>query len=66
MQTSMATIIGTARGEYIGRIYTQSKNRPLYIVQDVVGARLGRATLGIDASVAEGPVAVEPEGRQRG
>ena len=57
---------GTARGEYIGQIYTQSKNCPLYIVEDVVGARLDRATLGIDASVAEGPVAVEPEGRQRG
>ena len=24
-------------GEYIGRLYSQSKHRPLYIVQDVVG-----------------------------
>ena len=54
-------------GEYIGRLYSQSKNRPLYIVQDVTGGggpRLGSG-LGIVAS-AKGPAAVEPEGHQRG
>ena len=54
-------------GEYIGRLYSQSKNRPLYIVQDIAGgggARNGSG-LGIVAS-AKGPAAVEPEGHQRG
>lgn len=55
-------------GEYIGRLYTQSKNRPLYIVQDVVGAGVSTARLGIDASspsAAIGPAAVHPEGNER-
>ena len=59
-------------GEYIGRLYSQSKNRPLYIVQDVAGGGAGRLGsgrngqgLGIVAS-AKGPAAVEPEGHQRG
>jgi hypothetical protein len=30
-------------GEYIGRLYSQAKNRPLYIVQDIAGARARRA-----------------------
>ena len=58
-------------GEYIGRLYSQSKHRPLYIVQDVIGgpaARTGSGGsgkgLGIIAS-AKGPAAVEPEGHQR-
>ena len=53
-------------GEYIGRLYSQSKNRPLYIVQDMAGGdarRLGSG-LGIVAS-AKGPAAVEPKGHQR-
>ncbi|WP_338501653.1 glycosyltransferase family 2 protein [Sphingomonas kaistensis] len=34
-------------GEYIGRLYSQSKNRPLYIVQDIAGdARIPRKSLG--------------------
>ena len=34
-------------GEYIGRLYSQSKNRPLYIVQDIAGeARTPRKSLG--------------------
>jgi len=54
-------------GEYIGRLYSQSKNRPLYIVQDVVGgptgARAAVSGLGIIAS-AISPAAVQPEGDQ--
>ena len=37
-------------GEYLGRLYTQAKNRPLYVVQNVAGAGVAKATLGIDAS----------------
>ncbi len=54
-------------GEYIGRLYSQSKNRPLYIVQDVAGRGAARhgSGLGIVAS-AKRPAAVEPESHQRG
>ncbi len=57
-------------GEYIGRLYTQAKNRPLYIVQSVAGGSVSRATLGINASIgttnAERPFAVHPESGDRG
>jgi dolichol-phosphate mannosyltransferase len=36
-------------GEYIGRLYSQSKNRPLYIVGEVAGAAVGIPTLGVVA-----------------
>ena len=58
-------------GEYIGRLYSQSKNRPLYIVQDIAGggaARFGSGRLGSGLGIvasAKGPAAVEPEGHQR-
>lgn len=34
-------------GQYLGRLYTQSKNRPLYIVGDYAGAMRAHASLGI-------------------
>jgi polyisoprenyl-phosphate glycosyltransferase len=33
-------------GEYLGRLYTQSKNRPLYIVSELAGAQLNPPRLG--------------------
>lgn len=34
-------------GEYIGRLYHQAKNRPLYVVSEVVGGAVGQPTLGL-------------------
>jgi glycosyltransferase involved in cell wall biosynthesis len=33
-------------GEYLGRLYVESKRRPLYLVADVAGPVMGRARLG--------------------
>lgn len=53
-------------GEYLGRLYHQSKARPLYIVQGIAGGPVRTAKLGVDASGGgEGPVAVHEEGGER-
>lgn len=36
-------------GEYLGRLYVESKRRPLYLVADVAGPVQGQATLGFRA-----------------
>jgi len=52
-------------GEYLGRLYNQAKNRPLYIVQDIAG-RSGEqpARLGVIAS-GVGPAPVKGKGQKR-
>lgn len=46
-------------GEYIGRLYVESKRRPLYLVADIAGPVQGRASLGYRAG--DGPRPVRPE-----
>lgn len=41
-------------GEYLGRLYVESKRRPLYLVADVEGPVRGRATLGFRAEPSGG------------
>jgi glycosyltransferase involved in cell wall biosynthesis len=52
-------------GEYLGRLYNQAKNRPLYIVQEIAG-RSGEhpARLGVVAS-GVGPAPVQRKGKKR-
>ena len=38
-------------GEYLGRLYVESKRRPLYLVADIAGPVQGRATLGYRAEM---------------
>lgn len=40
-------------GEYLGRLYVESKRRPLYLVADIAGPVQGRATLGYRAEAAD-------------
>jgi dolichol-phosphate mannosyltransferase len=36
-------------GEYLGRLYVESKRRPLYLVADIAGPVRGQAKLGYNA-----------------
>ncbi len=46
-------------GEYLGRLYVESKRRPLYLVADIAGPVQGRASLGYRHQDA-GPVTFAP------
>jgi dolichol-phosphate mannosyltransferase len=48
-------------GEYLGRLYVESKRRPLYLVADVAGRVRGRATLGYLAEEETGTASVISE-----
>ncbi|MFZ3485236.1 glycosyltransferase family 2 protein [Sphingomonas sp. 3-13AW] len=48
-------------GEYLGRLYVESKRRPLYLVADVAGPVQGRASLGYRAG-EPGEVTYAPRG----
>jgi dolichol-phosphate mannosyltransferase len=47
-------------GEYLGRLYVESKRRPLYLVADIAGPVRGTASLGYSAEQAVLPPAEPP------
>lgn len=55
-------------GEYLGRLYVESKRRPLYLIADIAGPVRGQASLGyraeapVDAEVIEAP---KPRARRK-
>ncbi|WNO54367.1 glycosyltransferase family 2 protein [Stakelama saccharophila] len=51
-------------GEYLGRLYVESKRRPLYLVADVAGPVQGRATLGYAGHETHDPREPEDPPRQ--
>jgi polyisoprenyl-phosphate glycosyltransferase len=48
-------------GEYLGRLYVESKKRPLYLVADVAGPLRGRASLGFQEE-GEASVTIDTPG----
>ena len=57
-------------GEYLGRLYVESKRRPLYLVADVAGPVQGHASLGYryadSGEVTVSPVTHRPEAQDLG
>jgi dolichol-phosphate mannosyltransferase len=49
-------------GEYLGRLYVESKRRPLYLVADIAGPVRGRARLGYNAEDVRHDIG-EPEAK---